>query len=144
MLKLGALIGLAATFAAGCGSSNHAADRLKATTCGTPYTFSFSSHSPVISGSCAGLLPRVPPAVMIHLGERFSVLITSNMDGTLAFPVPAPNASAIEIISRSGATVAYRGSSVGTASLVAHHTRFCEALDPRVGSCAVLKVRVEP
>ena len=34
--------------------------------------------------------------------------------------------------------------STGTANLVAHHTQFCAALDPRSGNCAALAVGIKP
>ena len=34
--------------------------------------------------------------------------------------------------------------STGTARLVAHHTQFCAALDPRIGNCTALLVHIEP
>ena len=70
--------------------------------------------------------------------------ILHEQTGALDAPVPRPSTAAIAIVSRAGATVSYRASSVGTTSLVAHHTRLCLGLDPRGGSCAVLKVRIEP
>lgn len=125
---------------AGCGSSTHTSPR--ATTCGTPYSFLAPGHPAVQSGSCAGLISST--SLTIRRGQRLSVEITHEQNGRLVFPIPTPTTAAIRIVSRSGASVTYEAVLTGTTRLVAHHTQFCAALDPRIGNCAVLVVRVAP
>jgi hypothetical protein len=126
---------------AGCGSSSGQTSR-KTTTCGTPYTFTAPGHRTTESGSCAGLIS--PASLTIRRGQRLEVEITHEQDGRLDFPVPTPTTAAIQILSRSGSSVTYQAVLTGTARLVAHHTQFCAALDPRVGDCAALMVHVKP
>jgi hypothetical protein len=125
---------------AGCGSSTHTSPRV--TTCGTPYTFSAPGHAAIASGSCAGLIS--PTSLTIRRGQRLSVEITHEPSGRLDFPIPTPTTGAIKILSRSGASVHYQALSTGTERLVAHHTQFCAAHDPRIGSCTALVVHIEP
>jgi hypothetical protein len=140
MRALGWLVGLLALGTmARCGSSTYTSPR--ATTCGTPYTFSAPGHAAIESGSCAGLISRT--SLTMRRGQRLSLEITHEQDGRLDFPIPTPTTPAIKILSRSGSSVTYQTVSTGTASLVAHHTQFCAALDPRIGDCAALVVRIE-
>ncbi len=127
---------------AGCGSSENATPA--STTCGIPYAFTAPNEASVLSGSCAGMLPSAPPKLTIRRGGRVTVEIVHEQSGRLDFPVPRPTTDSVEIVSHSGATATYMGARVGTTTLVAHHTRFCAAHDPRFGSCPVLKVRVAP
>lgn len=124
----------------GCGSRAQTSPRV--TTCGTPYTFSAPGRTAIESGSCAGLIS--PTSLTIRRGQRLSVEITHEQDGRLDFPIPTPTTGAIKILSRSGASVTYQTVSTGTERLVAHHTQFCAALDPRIGSCTALLVHVQP
>jgi hypothetical protein len=124
----------------GCGSSTQTSPRV--TTCGTPYTFSAPGHAAIESGSCAGLIS--PTSLTIRRGQALSVEITHEQNGRLDFPIPRPTTGAIKILSRSGASVTYQAVSTGTERLVAHHTQFCAALDPRIGSCTALVVHIEP
>ena len=124
---------------AGCGSSTHTSPTT--TSCGTSYTFSAPGHAAIESGSCAGLIS--PTSLTIRRGQRLSVEITHEQDGRLDFPIPRPTTAAIKILSRSGSSVTYQAVSTGTARLVAHHTQFCAALDPRIGDCTALVVRIE-
>jgi hypothetical protein len=125
---------------AGCGSSTQTSARV--TTCGTPYTFAAPGHAAIESGSCAGLIS--PTSLTIRRGRRLSVEITHEQNGRLDFPIPTPTTAAIKILSRSEASVSYQAVSTGTGRLVAHHTQFCAALDPRIGNCTALMVRIEP
>jgi hypothetical protein len=125
---------------AGCGSSTYTSPR--ATTCGTPYTFSAPGHAPIESGSCAGLISST--SLTIRRGQRLSVEITHEQNGRLDFPIPTPTTGAIKVLSRSGASVTYEAVSTGTERLVAHHTQFCAVLDPRIGSCTALVVHIRP
>lgn len=142
MRALGLLVGLVLGLGTmdGCGRSAQTSPR--ATTCGTPYTFSAPGHGAVESGSCAGLISSA--SLTIRRGQRLSVEITHEQSGRLDFPIPTPTTGAVKILSRSGASVTYQTVSTGTARLVAHHTQFCAALDPRIGNCTALVVRVEP
>ncbi len=112
------------------------------TTCGIPYTFTFAHHTPVSSGSCAGLLPLRPPRVVLRRGQTFYVRIEHEQNGRLDFPVPTPTNGAVKRLRTSGATVAYLAASRGSALLVARHTHFCSGIDPRIGSCSALRVVV--
>jgi hypothetical protein len=114
------------------------------TACGVPYTFSLPHRIRVTSGSCAGLIGRAAPSVVIHRGDRFSVEIAHEHSGKLGFPVPMPTTSAVRIVSRRGTSVRYRAQSLGAVRLISHHTRFCTARDPRLGDCAALRIRIEP
>ncbi len=113
------------------------------TTCAIPYTFSLPQHRSLRSGSCAGLLPPAPPPrATVRRGQTFSVRIMHGQNGRLDFPIPRPAAGSVGIVRRVGATIIYRGATRGVALLFARHTRFCAGIDPRIGSCAVLKVIV--
>lgn len=141
MRALGLLSGLFALGTiAGCGSSTRTSPRV--TTCGTPYTFSAPGQAAVESGSCAGLISSA--SLTVRRGQRLSVEVTHEQSGRLDFPIPTPTTAAIKILSRSGASVTYEAVSMGTARLVARHTQFCAALDPRIGNCTALVVRVGP
>jgi hypothetical protein len=141
MRALRLLVGLLALGTmAGCGSSTHTSPR--STTCGTPYTVSAPGKGAVRFGSCAGLISQTK--LTIHRGQRLSVKITGEQNGHLDFPVPTPTTAAIKILARSGGSVTYQAVSTGTARLVAHRTQFCAALDPRIGDCTALVVRIEP
>jgi hypothetical protein len=124
---------------AGCGSSTLTS---RVTTCGPPYNFAAPGHAAIESGSCAGLIS--PTSLTIRRGQRLSVEIMHEQNGRLDFPTPTPSNAAIKILSRSGASVTYQAVLTGTTRLVAHHTRFCAALDPRIGNCTALTVRIEP
>lgn len=126
---------------AGCGSSSGQTS-WKPTTCGTPYTFTGPGHRTIQSGSCAGLIS--PTSLTIRRGQRLTAEVTHEQDGRLDFPVPTPTTAAIKILSRSAASATYQAELTGTARLVAHHTQFCAGLDPRVGDCTALVVRVKP
>jgi hypothetical protein len=141
MRALRLLVGLLVLgMTAGCGSGTQTSPRV--TTCGTPYTFSAPGHAAIESGSCAGLIS--PTSLTIRAGQRLSVEITHEQNGHLDFPIPTPTTGAIKVLSRSGASVAYEAVSTGTETLVAHHTQFCAALDPRIGSCTALVVLIRP
>jgi hypothetical protein len=130
---------------AGCGgSSRQTPPSATTTTCGIPYTFSPPGHAAIQSGSCAGLIVPTAPSLTVRRGQRLSVQITHELDGRPDFPIPTRTTAAIKILSQSDASVMYQAVSSGTASLIAHHTQFCAPLDPRVGSCTVLRVRVDP
>ena len=124
----------------GCGSSTQTSP--KVTTCGTPYTFSARGHATIESGSCAGLIS--PTSLTVRRGQRLSVEIAHEQNGRLDFPIPTPTTGAIKILSRSGASVTYDAVSTGTERLVAHHTQFCAARDPRIGSCTALVLHIRP
>jgi hypothetical protein len=134
MLALGATVG--------CGSSSTRA--LTATSCGVPYTFSVPGHAAIETGSCAGLLSSTALSLTVRRGQRFSVQIMHEQDGRLIFPIPTPTTFAIRIASQHGASVTYQAVATGTAVLLARHTPFCSASDPKMGSCPVLAVHVTP
>ena len=131
---------LALATLAGCGSGSGQTTP-KTTTCGTPYTFTAPGHRTIESGSCAGLISST--SLTVRRGQRLAVEVTHEQDGRLDFPVPTPTTAAVKILSRLGNSVTYQAVSPGTARLVAHHTQFCAALDPRVGDCTALVVHVE-
>ncbi|MFL5863682.1 MAG: hypothetical protein ACJ780_23405 [Solirubrobacteraceae bacterium] len=131
---------LALGTAVGCGTNSQTTS--STTTCGVPYIFSVPGHPAIKSGSCAGLITST--SVTVRRGQRLFVEITHEENGRLDFPVPTPTTAAIKILSRSGASISYRAVSTGTTSLIAHHTQFCAALDPRRGSCRALTVHIEP
>jgi hypothetical protein len=108
----------------------------------TPYTFSAPGHVAIESGSCAGLIS--PTSLTIRGGQRLSVEIAHEQNGRLDFPIPTPTTGAIKILSLSGASVTYEAVSTGTERLLAHHTQFCAARDPRIGSCTALVVHIKP
>lgn len=122
-------------------AQTHTHTLVGATTCGTPYTFE-ADGTTVSSGSCAGLISATPPRLTVRRGERFSVEITHEQNGRLDFPVPQPTSGAVSLVGRHGPRANYVGHALGTARLVAHRTRFCENIDPRIGNCAALAVRV--
>lgn len=110
------------------------------TTCGVPYTLTVSGKQ-IGSGSCAGLIgPTVH--VTVKLGQTFTIGIVHEENGALDVPIPAPSNAVVRMIHRRGATVSYRATKVGAAKLVAKHTRFCMAADPRVSSCAAYTIKV--
>jgi hypothetical protein len=80
--------------------------------------------------------------VTVHRGDTFSLLITHEVSGALDFPVPQPNSPAVQLLSLNHATATYRAVQAGRALLVAYHTEFCLGIDPKVGNCPVLAVRV--
>jgi hypothetical protein len=140
MRALRLLVGLLALGTmAGCGSSTLTS---RVTTCGPPNTFAAHGHAAIESGSCAGLISST--SLTMRRRQRLSVEITHEQNGRLDFPTPTPSTAAIKILSRSGASVTYQAVSTGTARLVSHHTQFCAALDPRIGNCTALTVRIEP
>jgi len=64
------------------------------TSCGIPYTFTFQHRAPLLSGSCAGLLPPSPPRVLVTRGRTFSLRIVHEQNGRLDFPIPTPTTGA--------------------------------------------------
>lgn len=110
-------------------------------TCAIPYTFHVGRQS-VLSGSCSGLLLAKVPRITIRLRQRFSVQILHEQNGSLDYPVPRPSGSAVRRVGPLGTSDGYVGRTVGTSELVAHGTPFCQGIDPGMGSCPVLKVRV--
>jgi hypothetical protein len=131
LVVLGGLAGLAA----GCGTTT------RVNNCGPAYTFSFHQF---VSEGCGGVIPTKPPAVTVHRGETFSVQITSEQSGALDFPLPQPTGPAVQLLSLDHGTATYRAVQTGRALLVAYHTQFCFRIDPKVGNCAALAVRVIP
>lgn len=94
-------------------------------------------------GGCAGMLPsRLGSPLTVTVGTDFDVHVTSEMDGSLDFPVPDSSSRVVERIGREGSTVHYRATSAGRAYLVARGTPFCERYNPKRASCRILKVVV--
>ncbi len=140
----------AAAALAGCGGSLKAASTptgsesspVNATTCGTPYTFTVDGRK-VPAGSCAGLLPRRPPAVTVDRGDRFSLKISGTANGTRvtrAFPVPKPTGTAVVISEEHGLEIHYQAKTIRRSQLVVR-SEFCPT-DPKVSTCSVLRVVV--
>ena len=127
------LVGLVA----GCGTS---APRV--TSCGIPYIFTLSTGRQVLSGDCAALILPRPPAVTVRRGDTFSVMIAHEQSGALDLPVPQPDSPAVQLVSLEHARATYRAAQTGRALLVAYHTEFCLGIDPKVGNCPTLAVRV--
>jgi hypothetical protein len=138
--RLVACVTVAAALA-GCGatSSTSTSSGANATTCGTPYTFTVGGQK-VLAGSCAGLLPKHPPTVKVRAGERFSVVVVSNANGTRAAPVPKPTGSAVVITQVHGNTVGYQAKTAGLSDLTVRSAQ-CPT-DPKVSTCSVLMVSV--
>jgi hypothetical protein len=110
--------------------------------CAVPYTFTAAGKT-IPSGSCAGLIGFRPPRLVVRRGQRFSVRIVHEQDGRLDFPVPRPaNTARVRVLRRHGSRVTYRARSRGRTPLLSRHTRFCHGIDPRLGTCTALKVRV--
>jgi hypothetical protein len=78
----------------------------------------------------------------IRGGERFSIRISSEENGTLDFPVPTPVGTAVRFVGRRQTIAEYVAQSLGRARLLARHTRFCLGIDPEIGSCTTFIVDV--
>jgi hypothetical protein len=144
MRRLAIAVGLVATGLAAGSAATAAARHPGATTCGIPYVFHVDRQR-ILSGSCAGELPAHPPSVTIREGTRFWVEIAHEQSGKLDYPVPTPGSQAVQRTSRHRSRVyylAHRG--LRTTKLFAHGTRSCPSSNPKIGGCAVLKVRVAP
>ena len=136
------VLGGLAVVAAGCGGFHTP----YVTSCGYPYVFTLPDGHQVVSGDCPGLVLPKSPAVTVRRGQTFSVVISRDAgDGQkLVYPVPQPSGPSIEVVSKDQASgrVTYRAAQPGRVVLVAHHTRFCLGIDPKVGSCPALAVTV--
>lgn len=134
------VLGVLAAGAAGCGGFHTP----YVTNCGYPYVFTLPDGHQVVSGDCPGLVLPKPPAVAVRRGETFSVLIAHDQGDGLVVPVPEPSGLSVEIVSEDQASgrVTYRAAEPGRVVLVAHHTRLCLGIDPKVGSCPALAVTV--
>ncbi len=84
-----------------------------------------------------------PPQVQVHPGQRFTVLVAGNRNGTQvtrAFPVPKPTNSVLVITDVHGQTVRYQARTRGTVRLKVR-SQYCPS-NPKVSTCSVLAVSV--
>lgn len=137
MLKRAVASATALMVIAGCGST----PRVSAvSTCGEAYVLDAGTKT-IPTDSCAGVIPARPARVSIRHGARFSIQIGHEMSGRLDFPVPDPIGAAVWFAGRHGATAEYVARSLGSAQLLARHTRYCDGID-RIGSCSAFVINV--
>jgi hypothetical protein len=124
---------------AGCGSAKRETTA-GGSTCAYAYILHIGSTE-VESSSCAGLIPPHPLKVSVRLGEKFSVEVLHEENGSLDLPVLSPVGRAVTQVQRQGASIVYVGRSLGTSRLVARHTGAClaKATD---SSCVAFTVSV--
>jgi hypothetical protein len=138
--RAGVLLG-ALLMLTGCGTTRSLTG---ASSCGYAYALTDGTTT-IPTASCAGVIPSRPRRVSLQRGRRFSIRVTSEQGGRLAFPVPAPVGSAVRLVDRGGSTVDYVAQSVGHSLLRSRHTLYCEhAGPPRKRSCTVFVITVTP
>jgi hypothetical protein len=122
---------------AGCGSTRPVSS---VSTCGEAYVLHAGTGT-IPTDSCAGVIPSRPARVSIRRGARFSIQIGHETSGRLDFPIPDPIGAAVRFVGRHGATAEYVARSLGSAQLLARHTRYCDGID-RIGSCTAFVINV--
>ena len=127
--------GLFALLITACGETGQ-----KITNCSSPYVATVGHHQ-TVSG-CAGTIGPNAPTLTIHVGERFSVRITHERNGTLDFPLPTSSNSVVARRGRRGATLYYQGVQIGQGALLSRDSKLCAGHDPRQGSCVAFHDRV--
>jgi hypothetical protein len=138
VIVLASCLGAAAALA-GCGHQGVTISG--ANNCGSAYTSTVNGH--VLPFPCGGVMPTHPPTIKLRPGERFSLRITGNSNGTRAtraFPVPKPTEPAVVISQVKGMVVEYEAKTAGRAHLRVK-SKYCPT-DPKVSVCTVLTVSV--
>jgi hypothetical protein len=107
--------------------------------CGDVY-FLHAGTETIPTDSGAGVIPSRPARVSIPAGARFSIEIGHEISGRLDFPIPVPMGATVWFAGRHGATAEYVTRSLGSAQLVARHTRYCDR--PRIGTCTTFIINV--
>ena len=94
------------------------------------------------NGSCAGRLSP-PTQVTVQVGERFTVKVSAEADGTLDYPAPVPANANVRLLGHKGAVFAFRAVSRGEVDLRAVGTLFCPGANRQLSACTVLAVQVK-
>jgi hypothetical protein len=110
--------------------------------CGWAYEFTVA-HTTITAGGCAGILPRDPIRMTMRVHQRLVVHIAYELSsGRLDYPVPTSTSAKLRFLGRHRAVARYLATHAGRATLLAEHTPFCQATDPRIATCVVLKLRI--